>query len=446
MALASGDTNEIVIGASAVGVGSNSVVLGNDSITKTILKGNVGIGTTAPGYKLDVQGGTGVAADKINSRWGYLTNGADYAEYFYTDDADLAAGEAVCVDVTKDNAVKRCNRSGDNNVMGVVSTKPSIVGNHGEDQQTDPEHYKIIGMIGQVAGLVFTENGDIAIGDSLTASSLPGYMRKANAGESTVGIAMQNFNGSKGTIQVLIARRNQSLTVEKVEEAVTANIAAMNIQDQVDNLISQAQANLDAQISETTQSLQEIQAQLALLNPQVDIILAAQTKLQEQVALLTEQAKVSADFIVSLNVTDILYKDAFGNLDLGAGKLSAAEVATETLTIKTDNENNSTIGEATICPAMLEMDADGKCTVEQIDEDEDGVDDNTDNPISNGQSIEIKTSMIKDDSKVYITPIGSTGNQILYLGEITDEEKFEVKIDDAIAKEIKFNWWIVKAE
>uniref|UniRef100_UPI00321FC93C hypothetical protein n=1 Tax=Thermogutta sp. TaxID=1962930 RepID=UPI00321FC93C len=45
-ALADGDTNEIVIGASAVGNGSNSVTLGNDSITKTILKGNIGIRTT----------------------------------------------------------------------------------------------------------------------------------------------------------------------------------------------------------------------------------------------------------------------------------------------------------------------------------------------------------------------------------------------------------------
>jgi hypothetical protein len=52
----SGATNEIVIGYNAVGAGSNSVVLGNDSITKTILKGNVGIGTTAPGYKLDIAG------------------------------------------------------------------------------------------------------------------------------------------------------------------------------------------------------------------------------------------------------------------------------------------------------------------------------------------------------------------------------------------------------
>ena len=47
-ALADGDTNEIVIGSSAIGNGSNSVTLGNTSITKTILQANVGIGITSP--------------------------------------------------------------------------------------------------------------------------------------------------------------------------------------------------------------------------------------------------------------------------------------------------------------------------------------------------------------------------------------------------------------
>lgn len=43
-----GQTNEIVIGASATGAGVNSVTLGNTYITKTVLQGSVGIGTTNP--------------------------------------------------------------------------------------------------------------------------------------------------------------------------------------------------------------------------------------------------------------------------------------------------------------------------------------------------------------------------------------------------------------
>ena len=48
--------NQIVIGSEAVGLGSNTAVLGNDSITTTALKGNVGIGTTEPTQNLDVTG------------------------------------------------------------------------------------------------------------------------------------------------------------------------------------------------------------------------------------------------------------------------------------------------------------------------------------------------------------------------------------------------------
>jgi hypothetical protein len=45
-ALADSQTNQIVIGYNAIGLGSNSAVLGNDSITRTALKGSVSIGTT----------------------------------------------------------------------------------------------------------------------------------------------------------------------------------------------------------------------------------------------------------------------------------------------------------------------------------------------------------------------------------------------------------------
>jgi hypothetical protein len=73
--LTASDNNEIVIGYNATGAGSNSVVLGNSSITKTLLQGNVLIGKTSQtntSYKLDVNGD--VRANKVVVN----TTGADF--------------------------------------------------------------------------------------------------------------------------------------------------------------------------------------------------------------------------------------------------------------------------------------------------------------------------------------------------------------------------------
>jgi len=53
---ADNQANQIVIGHQTIGNGANSVTLGNTSITKTILRGSVGIGTTSPNARLDVSG------------------------------------------------------------------------------------------------------------------------------------------------------------------------------------------------------------------------------------------------------------------------------------------------------------------------------------------------------------------------------------------------------
>ncbi len=55
-ASADNNTNETVIGYAATGNGSNSVTIGNNSVTKTVLQGSVGIGTASPTAKFHVNG------------------------------------------------------------------------------------------------------------------------------------------------------------------------------------------------------------------------------------------------------------------------------------------------------------------------------------------------------------------------------------------------------
>ena len=195
-------------------------------------------------FRVDTYGN--VYADGIYYGRGGVTSGsADYAEYFYSVDADLESGEVVCVDITRENAVERCKRGSDSNVMGIVSTQPALLGNHKEEYE-DNVNYKIVGMLGQVPGKVSAENGPIRPGDSLTsASSSIGYAMRSNAGDPTVGVALEGLASGQGTINVLISRRNKSLTVEMVEAKITNRIASMEIEDEVQILIADAVKNLD---------------------------------------------------------------------------------------------------------------------------------------------------------------------------------------------------------
>jgi len=445
---------------------ANSLAIGFNSTIPTFFvgpssgigtTGNVGIGTTVPTALLhlnDIAGIAGKVSLEINSNkavanatdnilmlrsdvasaddpvfrvqanglvyadGAYTGTGADYAEYFKTTDTNLTPGEAVCVDTQKDNAVKRCLNSGDNNVMGVVSKNPSIIGNSDTNRDKDP-NYKVIAMLGQISANISNENGSVQIGDSLTSASTPGYLRKADAGESTVGVALQKFEGTNGSIQVLISRRNKSLTVEKVEEAVTQRIAEMNVADQVNTMVNNATEQLTKNTTEQTQAIASLQIQITDLTKQL------QTQIDEL------KAQTNPDLTLVLAKTDLNIQDiAYLKLVLGlndktpndiniAGVLTAKEIKTENL-----ETNNVTINNADKDAAVV-----GSVVIAATK--------------TKTTEVTVNTTAIgKDSSRLMVTPI-SDKPLAWSVSEDKDKLNFTLKLAEPSDKDVSFNWWII---
>ncbi|MBI5405794.1 DUF5011 domain-containing protein, partial [Candidatus Kaiserbacteria bacterium] len=296
-----------------IGGSQVATVYGENNGSGALQNGRFGIGTTTPYALLSLAttttslidlfaiatstSGLVFKVDSYGRTYGdgaYSSPAADYAEYFYTNSTDLRSGEIVCVDILENNAVKRCERGADNNVMGIVSTKPAVIGNYIKAAGSDPSHYAIIGMLGQVDAFVSDENGPVNIGDSLTsASSTLGYAMRADGGDSTVGIALEPLLSGKGKIKVLISRRNKSLAVEEVDSLVVERVANMKIEDKVQQMIKQAvdNLNLDPKIQQIAQD--EAGKLDALLTVGINDTTRAIAKLNEDfVGLTNSNAKI----------------------------------------------------------------------------------------------------------------------------------------------------------
>jgi filamentous hemagglutinin len=233
----------------------------------------------------------------------FTGGGADYAEWFYSKD-QLVHGELVCIDITRANAVERCADASDGNLMGVVSStkQAAFIGNaFWGIEGVRPPDYHLIGLIGQVAAFVSDENGPVRPGDSLTSASKSGYAKRANAGDPTVGVALEGHESGEGRINVLISRRNSSVTVETMEEHVLETVASMEIEDEVQLLISGAieTLNVDEDIAD------EVKGQINKLDIESSITaaIAALNKDETGSTLPLESGKWTAALTFSEGIT-----------------------------------------------------------------------------------------------------------------------------------------------
>lgn len=120
-------------------------------------EGKVGIGVEAPSYELDVDG-------EINTSEAYLTNGADYAEYFQCE-GNLNVGDVVGINL--ENGLVGKYTIG-YELIGVVSENAGFIGNNASGRGKDVT-YVLVGLQGQLptnASQVTVRNGKVYTSDN----------------------------------------------------------------------------------------------------------------------------------------------------------------------------------------------------------------------------------------------------------------------------------------
>jgi hypothetical protein len=181
--------------------------------------GNVGIGTTSPGAKLEVDGNvklTSGSGASITFQDGTVQStaytgvscGGDYAESVDVtgDRKHYEPGDVLVLDANNPGKVLKSVEAYSTSVSGIYSTKPGMVGRR-QTTAKSPDEVPMA-MVGIVPAKVSAENGSIKVGDLLVTSSIPGYAMKGTDRSrmfgAVIGKAMGNLNSGTGVIEVLV--------------------------------------------------------------------------------------------------------------------------------------------------------------------------------------------------------------------------------------------------
>jgi hypothetical protein len=243
---------------SAYGLYVNSQTGSTANYAAVFAGGSVGIGTTVPNYILDVQP---LDSSKVNSKNGYLTNGADYAEYMPNDTSTssgqvkMRVGDIVGLNVSTGNVRKY--QQGDT-IVGIVSDGIGFVGNGNKTMENDP-NYTLVGMVGQLvfdSSQVVVKNNKVYTKDNKLVGNLLSNGKVLVNGFTDLVL---NLDGSGNVVSPVIPANPHLI-------GANAGIQSTNIDSgMTDDMLNTQYSILDTKYASMSAQLADIQKQLDVL-------------------------------------------------------------------------------------------------------------------------------------------------------------------------------------
>jgi hypothetical protein len=194
-----GPERERPIGRLRISHGHNP---GDNELMSVLQNGNVGIGTSTPRDRLEVNGNVVVTGD-------VQLTGADCAEDFpiISDGNPVEPGTVLVID--DEGALRPSDAEYDTRVAGVVAggggIRPGIV----LGREKSGEGQIAVSLIGRVFCRVDAAAAAVKVGDLLTTSSTPGHAMKAadpsRAFGATLGKALRRLDRGRELLPILVA-------------------------------------------------------------------------------------------------------------------------------------------------------------------------------------------------------------------------------------------------